>query len=128
MLALNVNQMMLPGEYEDPWHLFLKAGIGITDIVDNKKFYTENHSTTMAFAVDAGFSFSLGERIKFRVGSKWQFVNTDNLDGVHLSSVDLNGVTVEYQKIREVYNYNYLGVSYSLGNFKLKKTENLNPE
>ena len=53
------------------------------------------------------------------IGSTFRFVNTDNLDGVHVVSTDLNGKTVEYMKVYEIYNYTYLRVSYNLGDIGL---------
>ena len=75
----------------------------------------------MSFALDAGLSVSLNERIKLMIGSTFRFVNTDNLDGVHVVSTDLTGKTIEYMNIFEIYNFTYLRVSYNLGNIGFKK-------
>ena len=81
MMVFNLNQIMLPGDEEDVWHLFFKSGIGITKIKDKKKFYPDGSSyARMSFALDAGLSVSLSERIKLMIGSTFRFVNTDNLD------------------------------------------------
>lgn len=121
MMALNMNQIMFPGDDEDAWHIFCKTGIGITQIIDNKKFYSGNNYIRMGFALDAGLSLSLSLKTKIMIGSTFRFVNTDNLDGVHVISYDLNGQTIDAMKTYEIYNYTYLRVGYNFGKFGSRK-------
>jgi hypothetical protein len=118
MMVFNVYQIMLPGENEDRGHLFLKTGIGVSEIKDNKKFYASNIYDRISVALGIGYSFPMSEKAKIQLGSTFRFVNTDNLDGVHVVAYDKNGKMVEFMKIYEIYNYTYLSISYSLGNFK----------
>lgn len=122
MGAFNVNQLILPGDEEDIWHIFVKTGIGITNVKDSKKFYPGVTSTQLSIIFDAGLSFSISEKIKLMAGSTFRFVNTDNLDGVHVTSTDISGETVNWMQVYEIYNYSYLKVSYCLDNFGSKKT------
>lgn len=121
MMVFNADQIMLPGDEEDPRHLFFKAGIGISEIKDNKKFYPGITYTRISFALGVGYSVSLNERIKLQIGSTFRSVNTDNIDGVHVVANDENGKLVHYMKVFEVFNYSYLRVSYNLGDFGSKK-------
>jgi hypothetical protein len=112
LMAFNVNQILLPGEKEDPWHIFVKTGIGLTLINDQKRFYSNDHPyQKYGLTLDAGFSCSLSRRMKLQAGSAWRFVDTDNLDGVHVTSSD----GTAYYKVYEIYNYNYLRLTYCLG-------------
>jgi hypothetical protein len=118
LMTFNINQLILPGDNEDTWHLFLKTGAGIAHIKDNKNFFPgDSPYTKMSFVADMGLSVSLSERIKLMAGTSFRSVITDNLDGVHVTSTDANGQTVSSTKVYEIYNYNYLQISYSLGNF-----------
>lgn len=125
MVAFNVNQMMLPGDEEDLWHIFLKPGIGITNIVNYDKWGVGSNytNTRMSFALDAGVSVSLNEKIKLIIGNTIRSVNTDNLDGTFVVSTGINGETINYMKVFELYNYSYLRVSYCLDNFGSKKSK-----
>jgi hypothetical protein len=125
MAAFNLNQMLLPGDEEDLWHIYLKTGVGLTHINDNKNFYPgDNPYNKMSLVIDAGLSVSMSDKIKLMLGSSFRSINTDNLDGVHVESTDLNGKTISYMKVYEIYNYTYLKVSYCLGDFGSKKTKN----
>jgi len=118
MANFNLSQIILPGDEEDPWHIFMKAGVGVAKIKDNKNFYPrDNPSIRFSFALDAGASVSLGDKIKLMVGSTFRSVNTDNLDGAHIFSTDTKGKTISYLNIFEIYNFSYLKVSYNFGNF-----------
>jgi len=123
MMVLNLDQIMLQGDEEDKGHFFIKTGIGISKIKDNKKFYPEINSYAMSFALGGGYSFSLNEKIKLQVGSILRAVNTDNLDGLHAVSSGRNGEMVEYKKSFEIYNYSYFSVSYSFGDFGSHKSK-----
>lgn len=57
------------------------------------------------------------------VGSTLRAVNTDNLDGVHVAATYLNGNSVSYMKVYEVYNFTYFRVSYSMGDFGSQKSK-----
>ncbi len=116
MAAFNLNQIMLPGDAEDVWHLFMKTGFGMTQIIDKKKFYPDGSSyIKLSYALDAGISVSLNEKIKLMLGSTFRSVTTDNLDGVHVVSKDLNGKEVAVMNIFEIYNFTYLRLNYNLG-------------
>jgi hypothetical protein len=116
MIAFNANQTLIPDVEEDPWHLFLKPGIGFTQIKDTKKFYPDGSSYIRFSAViDAGLSVSLSAQIKLMLGSTFRLVNTDNLDGVHVIPALINGNTRNYMKVFEIYNFNYLRLSYCFG-------------
>jgi len=122
MITFNVNQIWLPGEEEDLWHLFFKTGVGLTQIKDHMNFFPgDSPCIKPSIAIDAGISFSLNEQLKLKAGSTFRAVNTDNLDGVHFGTADLNGNTVSNMKVFEIYNYTYLCMSYSLGHFGSKK-------
>jgi len=121
MMVFNVYQIMLPGENEDIGHLFLKAGIGISEIKDNKRFYASNNYDRLSIALGIGYSLSINDRVKIQLGSTFRFVNTDNLDGVHVVAYDKSGKMVDFMKIYELYNYTYLSISYNLGKFSSKK-------
>lgn len=122
MMAFNINQILLPGDIEDLWHIYFKPGVGFTHI-KNKMNPDENPVIKLSVALDAGLSVSLTERLKLVAGSTFRFVNTDLLDGVHVTSTDLNGKTVAYLKIFEVYNFSYLRLSYGLGNFGSERSK-----
>ena len=116
MVAFNLNQIMLPGDAEDVWHLFIKTGIGMTQIIDSKKFYPDGSSYfKMSYAADLGISVSLSEKIKLMLGITIRSVNTDNLDGVHVVSTDMEGKQVTVMNIFEIYNFTYLRLNYNLG-------------
>ena len=118
MANFNLSQIILPGDEEDPWHLFMKAGVGVAQIKDNKNFFPgDSPAIKMSFALEAGVSVSLGEKIKLMVGSNFHSVNTDSMDGVHVFSTDKKGKTIAYLNIFEIYNFSYLKVSYNFGNF-----------
>jgi hypothetical protein len=121
MLVINVDQMMLPGDPEDSGHFFIKTGIGFSEIKDNKKFYPGITYARISYALGAGYSVSLNEKLKLQIGSTFRSVNTDNLDGVHVVVNDKNGQLVHFMKIFEIYNYSYLSVSYRIGNFGSSK-------
>lgn len=124
MVAFNVNQMMLPGDEEDLWHIYFKTGIGIAHIKDNKNFFPgDSPYTKLSLALDAGVSVSISEKLKLLAGSTFRFVNTDNLDGVHVVSADMNGHLTGWMKVYEIYNYTYLSVNYRLSDFGLKKSK-----
>ena len=130
MMTFNMNQIMLPGDEEDPWHIFVKTGIGITNIKDHKNFYPDGNYQCLGISLDAGISVSLSKRLKLLMGSEWRMVSTDNLDGVHLVYTDSgeNNI-IEYKGIYEIYNYAYVKVSYGFGHFGSKKSKTaLNPE
>ena len=116
MAAFNLNQIMLPGDAEDVWHLFIKTGIGMTQIIDSKKFYPDGSSyVKMSYALDFGISVSLSEKIKLMLGSTFRSVNTDNLDGIHVFSKDADGKMIAIMNIFEIYNFTYLRLNYNLG-------------
>ena len=121
MMVFNVNQMMLPGDNEDRGHLFLKTGIGLSLIHDNKKFYSVSDHARISFALGLGYSVSLSKKLKMQIGSTFRSVATDNLDGVHIVGSDINGKQVNFLKIYEIYNYSYLSLSYNLGKLGSKK-------
>jgi len=125
MIAFNVNQILLPGDEEDSWHLYIKTGIGLTNIKNTDKFEWrfDYVNTRMSLAFDAGVSVSLTENVKLLLGNTIRSVNTDNLDGVFVVSADTNGKPVYYTKVFEIYNYTYLRLSYSLNDFGLKKSK-----
>jgi hypothetical protein len=118
MMAFNLNQIMVPGNDEDIWHIYGKTGISISQITDTKKFYSGDTYIRMGFALDAGFSVSLSPKIKLMAGSTFRFLNTDNLDGVHVISTDLNGQPVDSMKSYEIYNFTYLKLSLCMGKFR----------
>jgi hypothetical protein len=117
MITFNLNQMMFPGDEEDKWHLYFKTGLGVNHIVDNRNFYSGNNYIRFGFGLDGGVSVSLNKKIILAVGSIFRFVNTDNLDGVHVISTDLNGRAVDGMKTYELYNFTYLKLGYRLANF-----------
>jgi len=118
MVAFNVNQILMPGDAEDIWHLYLKTGIGMTRINDKKNFYPgDSPCNRLSFAVDAGISVSVSEKAKLMLGSTFRTVNTDNLDGVHVFSTDQEGKPVAVMNVFEIYNFTYLRINYSWGNF-----------
>lgn len=121
MVVFNADQIMLPGDPEDNGHFFIKTGIGASLIKDTKKFYPGITYTRISYALGAGYSLSLNERIILQIGSIFRSVNTDNLDGVHVVANDKNGQLVHFMKIFEIYNYSYLSVSYRIGYFGSKK-------
>jgi hypothetical protein len=122
MVSFNLNQMMLPGEAEDIWHLYLKTGLGMSLITETKHFYPDGSKySRLSFVLDGGFSYTLTDQIKLMAGSSFRFVNTDNLDGVHVVEADLKGNTTNYLRIYEIYNYTYVQVSYSFGEIGPKK-------
>jgi len=123
MMVFNINQIMLPGDEEDSGHFFIKTGVGISKIKDNKKFYPETNSAAMSFALGGGYSFSLNEKIKLQVGNVLRAANTDNLDGVHVVNKNKSGKLTEFTQIVEVYNYTYFSVSYSFGDFGSQKSK-----
>jgi len=126
MMTFNLNQILLPGELEDIWHLYFKTGVGITHIKDQMNFYPgDSPYLKYSLAFDVGLSVSINKRIKINVGSTFRSVNTDNLDGVHVGSTDLDGKKVSHMKIFEIYNFTYLGMSYSLGDFGSKKSNGI---
>lgn len=119
MMVFNINQLMLPGELEDPWHLFLKAGAGITLINDKENYYpNDNPYTKYSAALDGGISVSVSEQIKLMIGTTFRVVNTDNLDGVHLFSAEQDGKRVAYLNTIEIYHFTYMRVSYNWGKIK----------
>ena len=116
MIPFNVNQMFIPDVEEDPWHLFIKPGFGLALITDTKKFYPDGSFYIRPSAViDAGLSVSLSAKLKLMVGTTFRFVDTDNLDGVHVFPELINGTTRNYMKVYEIYNFNYLRLSYCIG-------------
>ena len=123
MIVFNIDQIMLPGDEEDRGHFFIKTGIGISKIKDNKKFYPEINSAAMSFAFGGGYSYSLNENIKLQVGSILRAVKTDNLDGLHVVSSGRKGEMVEFTKTFEVYSYTYFSVSYSFSDFGSLKSQ-----
>lgn len=123
MMAFNLNKIYKPGNDEDKWHIYLKPGIGIAHIKDNQNFFPGDSPYLRVSAVlDAGISVSLSEKIKIMAGSSFRFVNTDNLDGVHVLTTDSEGNPVGQEKVYEYYNYTYLRVSYSFGRFGSRKS------
>ncbi len=122
MMVLNVDQILLPGDLEDTGHFFIKTGIGLSEIKDNKKFYSGVNYARLSYALGAGYSVSLNKQIKLQIGSTFRIVKTDNLDGVHVVANDKSGQMVHYLHIYEIYNYSYLRVSYSIGEFGSKKS------
>lgn len=121
MMVFNANQIMLPGEDEDKGHLFFKTGIGLSQIHDNKKFYSVSNNARFSFALGIGYSVSLNKKLKLQIGSTFRSVDSDNLDGVHVVGSDVNGKLVNFTKIYEIYNYSYLNLSYNLGKLGPKK-------
>ncbi len=122
MMAFNLNQIYHPGNDKDRWHLYFKTGIGMTHIKDNQNFYPgESPYLRISVVADGGVSVSISEKVKLMAGSSFRFVNTDNLDGVHIEGT-VNGNSVRYINISEIYNYTYLRVSYSWGHFGSKKS------
>ena len=124
MMVVNLDQIMLPGDEEDRGHFFIKTGIGLTNMKDTKKFYPGINYNRISYALGVGYSVSLNTKIKLQIGSIFRTVNTDNLDGVHVVAQAKNGQMVSFMKIFEIYNYSYLSVSYSLGNFGSGKYRN----
>jgi hypothetical protein len=119
LMTFNINQLMLPGDNEDTWHLFLKTGAGIAHIKDNKNFYPGSSPyIKMSVVGDIGLSVSLNRRTKLMAGTSFRSVLTDNLDGMHVYTVNSTGKNVLSTKVFEIYNYNYLQISYSLGKFR----------
>lgn len=124
MATFNMNQMMLPGDEEDLWHIFLKTGLGIAHINDKKNFFPgDNPYTKLSLALDAGVSVSISDKLKLLAGSTFRFVNTDNLDGVHVATTGINGQVVSWMKVYEIYNFTYLSVNYRLDDFGIKKSK-----
>lgn len=118
MMTFNLNQIFLPGEIEDKWHLFIKPGIGVSLIKDTKAFYSYlGYYSRISYLLDAGFSYSISSRVKLKVGSTFRGSNTDNYDGVHVGGRNPDGSTFDYLHAFEFYNYNYLGLTINLGLF-----------
>jgi hypothetical protein len=123
MMTLNLNQIMLPGEIEDPWHFFIKTGIGLSCIKDNKKFYQVSNYQSMSIPLDVGISFSLSERVKLLMGSTWRLVKSDHVDGVQVVYTDVSGnISNELGTIYELYNFTYISITYGFGHFSSKKS------
>lgn len=117
MIAFNINQTLIPDVEEDNWHIFVKPGVGFAHIIDTKKFYPDGSSYNRpSFVFDAGLSVSLNAKIKLIFGSTFRLVNTDNLDGIHESSTYLYTSTANFKRGYEIYNFNYLRLSYCFGN------------
>jgi len=123
MMVFNLDQIMLPGDEEDKGHFFVKTGIGISKIKDNKGFYPDINSSALSIALGGGYSLSLNEKIKLQVGSILRAVNTDNLDGVHVVNKNKSGKLTEFTQIIEIYNYTYFSVSYNFGDFGSHKSK-----
>ena len=116
MIAFNLNQTVIPDVEEDPWHLFLKTGIGFAQIRDTRKFYPDGSSYIRPSAlIEAGLSVSLSAKIKLMLGGTFRLVDTDNLDGVHVTPTVIKGNIRNYMKVFEIYNFNYLRLSYCFG-------------
>lgn len=123
LMVFNLNKIFHPGNDKDPWHLYVKTGIGITHINDKQNFFpADNPYLKMSFVADGGVSISVSEKIKLMVGSSFRLANTDNLDGVHVVGADLNGNILGYKHILEIYNYTYLRLSYSFGQMGSKNS------
>jgi len=120
-----VNQIMLPGDEEDKGHFFIKAGMGISLIKDNKKDSPNSTSSGISYALGGGYSVSLNERLKLQIGSTTIGVGSDNLDGLHIVPRGKNAQIIKPKNIFEIYNYSYLSVSYSMGNFGSRKYRNI---
>jgi hypothetical protein len=117
MMVFNLSQIMLPGDDEDRGHLFIKTGIGISLMKDNKNFYPDVTSAGMSYALGGGYSVSLNERIKLQIGSTTIAINSDNMDGLHVVPKDNNGQILKPESIIEIYNYSYLSMIYRIGDF-----------
>lgn len=116
MVSFNINQMIIPDVEEDRWHFYFKPGIGITQITDTKKFYPDGSSYIRPSIVfDAGLSVSLNDKVKLMVGSSLRIVDTDNLDGLHVDAVKIDGLQRKYLKVYELYNFNYIRLTYCFG-------------
>jgi hypothetical protein len=116
MVPLNINQMIIPDVDQDRWHFYVKPGIGITQITDTKKFYSDGSSYIRpSINFEAGVSIALNANFKLMFGSTIRFVDTDNLDGLHVDAVKINGSTAKYLKVYEIYNFSYIRLSYCFG-------------
>ncbi len=122
MMAFNINQMMLPGDEDDIWHIYIKPGVGITHITDKKEFFPgDSPSDELSLVLDGGVSVSVNDKLKVMLGSAFRGVNSDNLDGVHLPGLNQEGKAVS-NKVYELYNFSYLRLSYSFGDFNSNKS------
>lgn len=119
LATFNINQLLLPDDDQEMWHLFVKTGPGITQIIDHEKFFADKDSFNykrFSYSIDTGLSFTISESVKLLVGTNFRIVNTDNLDGVHMFETDTDGnVTKAYFHVLEIYNFTYLRVNYCFG-------------
>ena len=123
MMVFNLDQIMLPGDDEDRGHFFIKTGIGIALVKDNKKFYPDITASDVSYALGGGYAVSVNEKIKLQIGSTTIAVSSDNIDGLHVVPKDTGGQIVKPKNIFEIYNYSYLSVSYRIGDFGSQKSK-----
>ena len=119
LATFNLNQLILPDDDPEFWHVYVKTGPGLSQIIDKEKFYADKDSFNykrFSYSVDAGASFTISESVKILFGTNFRLVNSDNLDGLHIFDYDNEGnVSKAYFHVSEIYNFTYLRVNYCFG-------------
>jgi len=121
----NLNKIFAPNSLNEKWYLFLKGGIGATFLKEYSGLYPYNkpgNGFEYALVYGGGLSYTINEKIKFKLGATWYRIDTDRLDGVH--SLKPNGDITKnesyYYNVKEKYLYPYIGMTYGFGQIQSK--------
>jgi len=126
LLVPNLNKIIAPNS-SSKWNLFVKVGISALLLKEYSGLYeyVKDNGFKYALAYGGGFSYTINEKLKIKLGSMWYIVDTDRLDGVHtmrpFQSPDArDDNSVFYFNVKERYMYPYIGVTYGIGKAQSK--------
>lgn len=124
MFVPNLNQIIAPKKASERWYLFLKVGFGAAYLKEYMSLwsYGKNEGYKYSLAYGGGFSYTLNDKIKLKLGATWYRVESDRLDGImtirpnHASTSDED----YYFNIKESYIHPYIGITYGIGQIQSK--------
>lgn len=119
MLIANLNQIIVPNNFNEKWNLFIKVGGGLAVLKEFSALYPYDSGQKPKYTIiyGGGLSYAINEKIKLKLGATWYTVMTDRLDGIH-NLKNGGDYTVDegysYHN-KEVYIYPYIGLTYGFG-------------
>ena len=121
IFVANLNKIIAPNRANDIWYFFSKIGGGavfLKEYAGLDQYRKSGVGFKYAILYGGGFSYSINQKIKIKLGTTWFSVNSDRLDGVHTVINGAGGTAIF--NVKENYIYPYIGLTYVFGSAKLE--------
>ncbi len=125
----NMNNLFSKNKFDRRIYWYTKFGTGLTH-VSNIKFTLpatiQGPWRYWTIPLGTGIVVRLNDKIRFDIGTQWNWVNTNSLDGV-LQGGPTSGTGYMMAQIREKYLYTHVGVSFMFGKKPIKPAPVVKP-